>query len=69
VARALHRAWRRSAAPFVSRSAATFTESLFEAELFGSAKGFPDARSPERIGLVGVADGGTLFLDEIGELP
>jgi DNA-binding NtrC family response regulator len=68
-ARALHRASRRRSGPFVSRSAATFTEGLLEAELFGTMRGFPDARSPDRPGLVGAAAGGTLFLDEIAELP
>ncbi|MFO0672518.1 MAG: sigma 54-interacting transcriptional regulator [Polyangiaceae bacterium] len=59
----------RKAAPLVARNAATFPEGLVNAELFGSAKGYPHAGSPERVGLVGEADGGTLFLDEIGELP
>jgi transcriptional regulator with AAA-type ATPase domain len=67
-ARALHRLSRRGG-PLVARSAATLPESLVEVELFGSMRGFPDARSPDRPGLVGLANGGTLFLDEIGELP
>ena len=54
--------------PFVARNAATLPESLVDAELFGNAKGYPNAGMPERKGLVGAADTGTLFLDEIGDL-
>jgi hypothetical protein len=68
-ARALHQRSPRARGPFVARNASTFTETLIAAELFGSARGFPDPRSPERLGLIGMADGGTLFLDELGELP
>ncbi len=49
--------------------AATLPAGLIDAELFGSAKNYPNAGMPERPGLVGRADGGTLFLDEIAELP
>jgi DNA-binding NtrC family response regulator len=55
--------------PLVSRNAATFPESLIDAELFGNAKGYPNIGTPERKGLIGAADGGSLFLDEFGELP
>jgi two-component system nitrogen regulation response regulator GlnG/two-component system response regulator HydG len=68
-ARAIHALSAQRAGPFVARNAATFPESLIDAELFGCAKGYPNAGSPERRGLFGEADGGTLFLDEIGELP
>jgi hypothetical protein len=69
VARALHACSPRASRAFVARSAATLPEGVLDAELFGSARGFPHAGSPERPGLVGEADGGTLLLDEIGELP
>jgi DNA-binding NtrC family response regulator len=67
-ARVVHRLGGRAGA-LVARSAATFPEGLVDAELFGSARGYPNAGVPEREGLVGAANGGTLFLDEIGELP
>jgi two-component system nitrogen regulation response regulator GlnG/two-component system response regulator HydG len=68
-ARALHGLSARRAKPLVARNAATFPEGLVDAELFGTARNYPNAGSPERQGLAGEADGSTLFLDEIGELP
>jgi two-component system nitrogen regulation response regulator GlnG/two-component system response regulator HydG len=67
-AAAVHRASRRTGA-LVSRNAATFPETLIDAELFGNAKGYPNPGMPERAGLVGAAHEGTLFLDEFAELP
>ncbi len=69
VARALHDESKRAGGPWVARNAATFPETLIDAELFGHARNFPNAGMPERPGLIGEADGGTLFLDEIAELP
>ena len=68
-ARALHALSPRSGGAFVARNAATLPEGLVDAELFGTAKGYPNAGTPERPGLIAEADGGTLFLDEVGELP
>lgn len=68
-AQAIHTLSSRSGRAFVARNAATFPEGLVDAELFGSARGYPNAGMPERPGLIAEADGGTLFLDEIGELP
>jgi DNA-binding NtrC family response regulator len=68
-ARELHALSPRSDRAFIARNAATIPEGLVDAELFGVAKGYPSAGSPERPGLIAEADGGTLFLDEIGELP
>lgn len=55
--------------PLISRNAATFPESLIDAELFGNAKGYPNVGTLERKGLIGAAEGGSLFLDEFAELP
>lgn len=68
-ARAIHALSPRSTSTFVARNASTLPDGLVDAELFGTARGYPNAGSPERVGLIGEADGGTLFLDEIGELP
>jgi two-component system nitrogen regulation response regulator GlnG/two-component system response regulator HydG len=69
IARAVHDASTRAKGPFVSRSAATLPPGLVDAELFGTARNYPNTGVPERPGLIGEADGGTLFLDEIGEMP
>lgn len=68
VARALHRNSMRKDEVFVSVDLGAITETLFESELFGHAKGaFTDART-ERPGRFEITSGGTLFLDEIGNL-
>jgi DNA-binding NtrC family response regulator len=67
-ANAVHRASKRPG-PLIARNAATFPDTLIEAELFGCAKGFPNPGMPERVGLIGAAHTGTLFLDEFAELP
>ena len=68
-AQAIHALSKRAARPIVARSAATIPSGLMDAELFGSARNYPNAGMPERPGLFGEADGSSLFLDEIGELP
>ena len=45
------------------------TDTLFEAEVFGHAKGAYTGSVGEQAGLFEQANGGTLFLDEVGELP
>ncbi len=62
VARAVHAASGRNAAPLISLNCATVPGDLIEAELFGAG---PDNAG----GLLFTATGGTLFLDEVGELP
>lgn len=69
VARGIHALSSRSRRTMVCRNAATFAETLVDAELFGTAANFPNAGMPERIGLVGEAEGSTLFFDEIGDMP
>ena len=68
VARLLHAASPRSAAPFAAINCAAIAGDLLESELFGHEKGaFTGAVAAKR-GKIEAADGGTLFLDEIGEL-
>ncbi len=68
VARAIHRASKRSDNVFVSVDLGAITETLFESELFGYKKGaFTDAKE-DRAGRFEIANGGTIFLDEIGNL-
>jgi len=69
VAREVHRRSRRSEEPFITVDLGAISETLFESELFGHARGaFTDAHK-DRIGRFQIASGGTLFLDEIGNLP
>ncbi|MDR7270808.1 DNA-binding NtrC family response regulator [Pelomonas saccharophila] len=69
VARALHRASKRSAGPLLAVDMGSLPEALVESELFGHRRGsFTDARE-SRPGRFVAAAGGTLFLDEIGNLP
>jgi two-component system, NtrC family, response regulator len=68
VARGLHRASSRNAAPFVSINCAALSESLLESELFGYEKGAFTGANSLKQGKFEFADGGTLFLDEVGEM-
>ncbi|CAN5374196.1 hypothetical protein BH09MYX1_BH09MYX1_03620 [soil metagenome] len=68
-ARAIHGLSPVAARALVARNASTFPEGLVDAELFGTAKNYPNVGSPERVGVIGEDDGSTLLLDEIAELP
>jgi Nif-specific regulatory protein len=68
MAQLLHFKSDRREKPFVAINCAAIPESLFEAELFGVAKGAATGTSARR-GKIELAHGGSLFLDEIGELP
>ena len=69
VARAVHRASRRSAGPMIAVNCAAIPETLLESELFGYEKGAFTGATRNKLGLFHLADHGTLFLDEIGDLP
>jgi DNA-binding NtrC family response regulator len=68
LARAIHNASPRAAAPFVEVHAAALPETLVEGELFGRDKGAYTGATEAKAGHAEIAHGGTLFLDEIGEL-
>lgn len=69
LAHQIHALSLRSPEVFVGVDMGALTESLFESELFGHAKGaFTDAKT-EKIGKFEAASAGTIFLDEIGNLP
>jgi DNA-binding NtrC family response regulator len=68
VARALHAASDRAAAPLVSLNCPVLSAQLMESELFGHERGaFTGADNP-RTGRFELADGGTILLDEISEI-
>jgi len=68
IARELHRYSKRNDEVMVSVDMGSVSESLFESELFGHAKGsFTDAKE-DRAGRFETAQKGSLFLDEIGNL-
>jgi DNA-binding NtrC family response regulator len=69
VARALHKAGRRSEKRFVTVNCSAVVETLFESELFGHVRGAFTGATDSKPGLFEVADNGVLFLDEVGELP
>jgi transcriptional regulator with GAF, ATPase, and Fis domain len=69
VAEAIHQLSRRAKQPFVVVNCAAIPEALFEAELFGHARGAFTGAVQSRLGRIHMAQGGTLFLDEIGDLP
>jgi two-component system nitrogen regulation response regulator GlnG len=69
VARAIHGASERSAAPFVAVNSAAIPRELLESELFGHERGAFTGAVESRLGRFREASGGTLFLDEIGDMP
>jgi two-component system nitrogen regulation response regulator NtrX len=68
VARAIHKASKRSGARFVEVSCAAIPDDLIESELLGHEKGAFTGASARKPGKFELADGGTIFLDEIGDM-
>jgi transcriptional regulator with PAS, ATPase and Fis domain len=68
LARYIHRNSARANKPFIPVDCSTFSETLFESQLFGHVKGAFTGAVRDTLGFVRAADGGTLFLDEVGEL-
>jgi transcriptional regulator with AAA-type ATPase domain/tetratricopeptide (TPR) repeat protein len=68
VAKGLHASSARRLRAFQAVNCAAFQDDLFEAELFGHARGAFTGAHAERAGLFEQADSGTLFLDEVSEL-
>jgi two-component system, NtrC family, nitrogen regulation response regulator NtrX len=68
VARAIHRASKRSDKPFVEVNCAAIPKDMIESELFGHEKGSFTGAHSQRIGKFEQADLGTLFLDEVGDM-
>ncbi|MBN2370881.1 MAG: sigma 54-interacting transcriptional regulator [Vicinamibacteria bacterium] len=67
-ARAVHDGSARRTGPFVPVNAAAIPETLFEAQMFGHAKGAFTGADRALEGYVSRAEGGTLFLDEVADL-
>lgn len=68
IARALHDATGRSAAPFRAINCGALPAPLLESVLFGHLKGAFTGAEQARAGIFEEAGSGTVFLDEIGEL-
>ncbi len=68
VARAIHRASRRSGGPFVEVNCAAIPQELIESELFGHEKGSFTGATGMKRGKFELAHNGTIFLDEIADM-
>jgi two-component system response regulator PilR (NtrC family) len=68
IARAVHEASERRAAPFLVVNCGAIPETLIEAELFGHERGAFTGAVASRLGIFREAEGGTVLLDEIGDL-
>jgi DNA-binding NtrC family response regulator len=68
LARFVHAASSRKAAPFVAESCAALPDTLLESALFGHVRGAFTGADRARRGLFELADGGSLLLDEVAEM-
>jgi two-component system, NtrC family, response regulator HydG len=68
VARAIHKASKRSSKPFIPIDCGVLSKDLAAGELFGYVKGAFTGALQDKKGQFEAATGGTLFLDEIGNL-
>ncbi|MBN1946112.1 MAG: sigma-54-dependent Fis family transcriptional regulator [Bradymonadales bacterium] len=68
VARAVHDLSPRRSGVFGAVNCPTLTESLFESEVFGHARGAFTGAVRDHVGLIERCHRGTFFLDEIGDL-
>ncbi|MFT7685149.1 MAG: hydrogenase-4 transcriptional activator [Candidatus Azotimanducaceae bacterium] len=69
IARSIHDASDRKAAPFIIVDCGAVVGSLIESELFGHVKGAFTGADKGFSGRLREAEGGTVLLDEVGELP
>lgn len=69
IARRIHNLSQRFKNPLVTVDMGSLTDTLFESELFGHAKGAFTGAASDRVGRFQVANESTLFLDEIGNIP
>ena len=69
LARLIHEASPRTAAPLIQVNCASFSETLIASELFGHEKGAFTGADQRHLGYFERAAGGSLLLDEIGEMP
>jgi DNA-binding NtrC family response regulator len=67
IARAVHKASRRSSGPLEAINCGALAEGVLESELFGHEKGAFTGAVSRRAGMFERAHGGTIFLDEVGE--
>lgn len=68
VARAIHRASRRSNGPMIVQDCSAVAKDRIESTLFGHEKGSFSGATERHVGSFEQANHGTIFLDELGEL-
>ena len=69
VAKAIHKASKRSSQPMIIVNCGAIPEGIIESELFGHKRGSFTGAGEDRKGYFEEANKGTIFLDEIGETP